>query len=130
MTTVLLDANILIALTVREHDHHERSAAWLSSVPSYAVCPIVEGALVRYLLRLGESTGTISTVLAGIAADPRHHFWEDNLSYSQLDLGRLRGHRQATDAYLVALARHRGARLATLDEGLAAMWQPDAVLIP
>ncbi len=31
------------------------------------------------------------------------------------------GHRQVTDAYLVALARHHHGRLATLDKGLAAL---------
>ncbi len=31
------------------------------------------------------------------------------------------GHRQVTDAYLVALARHHGGRVATLDKGLAAL---------
>jgi uncharacterized protein len=31
------------------------------------------------------------------------------------------GHRQVTDAYLVALARHHGGRVATLDRGLAAL---------
>ena len=31
------------------------------------------------------------------------------------------GHRQVTDAYLVALARHHHGRLATLDKGLATL---------
>jgi predicted nucleic acid-binding protein len=36
------------------------------------------------------------------------------------------GHRQVTDAYLVALARHHDGRLATFDRGLAAL-HDDAV---
>ena len=52
---LLLDANVLIALTVQEHEHHERSAVWAATVDRFAVCPIVEGALVRFLVRLGES---------------------------------------------------------------------------
>jgi len=41
------------------------------------------------------------------------------------------GHRQVTDAYLVALARRRGpqARLATLDDGLAQLYPATATLI-
>ena len=39
-------------------------------------------------------------------------------------------HRQVTDAYLAALARARGARLATLDRGLAAAHPDVAVLVP
>jgi predicted nucleic acid-binding protein len=33
----------------------------------------------------------------------------------------LHGHQQTTDAYLVGLAVHHGARLATLDKSLAAL---------
>lgn len=39
------------------------------------------------------------------------------------------GHRQVTDAYLVALARHHGGRLATLDRGLAALHGEDVFLL-
>ena len=55
MTTYLLDANVVIALTVKEHEHHERVSAWAATVNRFAVCPIVVGALIRYLVRLGES---------------------------------------------------------------------------
>jgi predicted nucleic acid-binding protein len=37
-----------------------------------------------------------------------------------LDIG-LRGYKQITDAYLVALARHNGARLATFDAAMATL---------
>ena len=52
--TYLLDANVLIALTVAEHEHHERASTWAATVNRFAVCPIVEGALVRFLVRTGE----------------------------------------------------------------------------
>ena len=38
-------------------------------------------------------------------------------------------HRQVTDAYLVALARHHGGRVATLDKGLAALHGGDVLLL-
>ncbi|HEY5858440.1 MAG TPA: PIN domain-containing protein [Aldersonia sp.] len=56
--TYLLDANVLIALTVAEHEHHERASAWAATISRFAVCPIVEGALVRFLVRTGEGIGT------------------------------------------------------------------------
>jgi predicted nucleic acid-binding protein len=39
------------------------------------------------------------------------------------------GHKQATDAYLAALAASRGGQLATLDEGLASLGLDHVVLI-
>jgi predicted nucleic acid-binding protein len=40
------------------------------------------------------------------------------------------GHRQVTDAYLAALARQRGGRLATFDAGLAQLHPDVAQLVP
>jgi len=120
VTTYLLDANVLIALTVEEHEHHRRVAAWLAGVENVALCPIVEGALVRFLVRLGESVKVAAEVLRLLHASPRCDFWPDSMSYADADLSGVRGHRQVTDAYLVALVASRpDARLATLDEALA-----------
>ena len=120
MTTYLLDANALIALTVEEHEHHLRVAAWLASVESVALCPIVEGSLVRFLVRIGESVSVAAEVLRLLHANPRCEFWPDSVSYADADIRGVRGHRQVTDAYLVALVAARGdARLATLDQALA-----------
>jgi predicted nucleic acid-binding protein len=54
---------------------------------------------------------------------PSHHFWADSISV--IDAlknieGRLTGHRQVTDAYLVSLAVHHRGKLATLDQGIGA----------
>ncbi len=122
MTTFLLDANVLISMTIEEHEHHQRVAAWLAGVEHVALCPIVEGALVRFLVRIGESADTAAEVLRRFHADPRCQFWPDSVTYAEADLNGLRGHRQVTDAYLVALVGARGdARLATLDRALAQM---------
>lgn len=122
MTTYLLDANLLIALTVEEHEHHLGVAAWLAGVERVALCPIVEGSLVRFLVRIGESAGVASEVLRLLHANPRCEFWPDSVTYAEADLSVVRGHRQVTDAYLVALVASRGdARLATLDRALAQM---------
>ncbi len=131
MTTYLLDANVLIAITVAEHEHHERCALWASNVKTFAICPISEGALLRYLLRVGESLASARALLATVRALPSVEFWPDSLSYADLELKHVRGHRQVTDAYLVALVRDRpGALLATLDHGLASDCPGATFLVP
>ena len=45
----LVDANALIALTWQTHEHHRAAAEWVASVTSFAICPIVEGAVVAAL---------------------------------------------------------------------------------
>lgn len=68
MTTYLLDANVLIALTVAEHEHHGRTSTWSAGIERFAVCPVVEGALVRFLIRIGESVRVIVRTPTGPAA--------------------------------------------------------------
>ena len=130
MTVHLLDANVLIALIVAEHEHHDRATAWLSRADQFAVCPIVEGALLRFLLRMGESIATATAVLTGIRASSRCLFWPDSISYLDIDGSTVVGHRQVTDSYLVGLARARGGRLATLDTALAARNPDSCALVP
>ncbi|HEX6056968.1 MAG TPA: hypothetical protein VFY98_14230 [Intrasporangium sp.] len=75
----------------------------------FAVCPMVEGALLRFLLRMGESSDTAVRILQGVHSHPRVSFWPDNVSYLDLDCNDLRGHRQVTDVYLAGLAASQGA---------------------
>ena len=128
--THLLDANTLIALSLADHEHHLRAATWAASVNRIAVCPIVEGALVRFLVRLGHSPATATTLLDQLHANPRCEFWPDSISYREIDLDRVRGHRQVTDAYLTALAERKDGLLATFDLGLAQTAPTRVVLIP
>ncbi|MDR2212125.1 MAG: PIN domain-containing protein [Pseudomonadales bacterium] len=129
----LLDANVLIALFDADHVHHRVVRAWFFSLPEgFATCPIVEGALVRWIVRIEGAPGTGAAIreLRKLAADARHHFWADDLAYADVDWKGVLGHRQVTDAYLAALARRHGGRLATLDRGLAALHHDVAELIP
>jgi toxin-antitoxin system PIN domain toxin len=131
VTTYLLDANVLIALTVADHEHHERASTWVATIDRFALCPIVEGALVRFLVRLGESAETARQVLRAVHSVPGFEFWPDAVSYIDAELGQVRGHRQVTDAYLVSLAAsHSAAAVATLDVGLAQLLPRQTQLLP
>lgn len=128
MTVHLLDANVLIALTLAEHEHHATASTWAAGVDRVAVCPIVEGALIRFLVRMGESATAAASVLRAVRAMPRCEFWPDSLSYADADLVRVRGHRQVTDAYLAGLAAAHDGVLATFDRGLA-QEAPDRIVL-
>lgn len=127
--TVLLDANVLIAVAVADHVHHDAAEAWFAGLPPtvFATCPITQGALIRLVVRHGGTVEQAATVLASITGRDAHEFWPDDLDYGAVKLAGIVGHRQVTDAYLAGLARvHRG-QLATFDQGLAAL-HPDVAL--
>lgn len=128
--TVLLDANVLIALVVAEHVHHDAAEAWLvGSQERFATCPVTQGSLVRLLLREGQPTDTARAVLSGVTGSARHEFWPDSLSYQDVRLTGVIGHRQVTDAYLAQLTRSREGRLATFDRGIAKLHSDVAELV-
>ncbi len=127
----LLDANVLIALAVSDHVHHERARQWFAATEGrVATTPIVQGALLRFLMRGGARVGGGLEVLASVTDHERHELWPDDLGYADVDLSGVIGHRQLTDAYLAGLARHRVGRLATFDGGLAALHADVVDLIP
>jgi|ERR1022692_842066 toxin-antitoxin system PIN domain toxin len=129
--TVLLDANLLIALLVADHVHHEAAESWLTgSGQEFATCPITQGSLVRLVIREGLSAQAASALVKAVSADPRHEFWPDDLGYDDVPMTGIIGHRQVTDAYLAQLARVRRGRLATFDQGLAALHRDVADLVP
>jgi toxin-antitoxin system PIN domain toxin len=131
VTVFLLDANVVIALAIEEHEHHDRVSAWLATVDRIALCPIVEGALVRFVLRVGGTVEAAREILQRMHEDARCAFWPDEVSYARADLSSVRGHRQVTDAYLVSLAVGRGdATVATLDEGPVELRPDRTLLIP
>lgn len=127
----LLDSNVLVALARDEHSSHAAALRWWRSRPRtapFATCPITQGTLVRLAMVAGASAAGARQLLDRICSLPRHEFWVDDLSYVDVPLTGVIGHRPVTDAYLVALARHRGGRLVTFDQGLAAL-HPDVVTL-
>ncbi|MEJ2540513.1 MAG: PIN domain-containing protein [Gemmatimonadota bacterium] len=121
----LLDVNVLIALFDPGHLHHEAAHAWFGSVErrAWATCPLTQNGFVRILSNPAYS-GRRTTVVD--AADrlrqfteaSNHQFWGDEVSLldpTRVVVEKLTGHREITDAYLLALAVVRRGVLATFD---------------
>jgi toxin-antitoxin system PIN domain toxin len=124
----LLDANVLISLAWPQHEAHERVGGWFArhSRAGWATCPLTQAAFVRILSNPAFSPEALTPrnalhVLETNLELPGHHYWPDSPTVPnalKAVKGRLTGHRQITDAYLVGLAVHNQGRLATLDVGI------------
>ena len=69
-----------------------------------------------------------TSLLDRILALRGHQFWQDDLSVGQALGGRpITGHRQITDAYLIALAEANGGKFATLDRAALSLGAPEIV---
>ena len=119
--TILLDANVLIALTVADHAHPPQAEQWVASQPTqeFPATPIFQGTLLRHLIRNAVPATSAFELLTRTTADPRHTFWPDDLPYDSATLRGVVGHRQVTEAYLAAMVRRRQSRIATFDTGFA-----------
>jgi predicted nucleic acid-binding protein len=83
--TTLLDANVLIALVVADHVHHEMAEEWFATLDdSFATCPITEGSLLRLLIREGQTADHAQAVLTAVMNNERHEFWCDSITYSNV----------------------------------------------
>ena len=129
--TILLDANVLIALLVEDHVHHGAAEDWFVGMSgNFATCPISQGSLMRLLIREGQPANAAQEILTATTADPRHEFWPDDVPYTAVPAQGIIGHRQVTDAYLAQLARAHGSRLATFDQAMAKLHHDVAELVP
>ena len=129
MSIHLVDANVLIALLVPDHQHHSAAESWMDGLEDadlIASDPAVEGALTRYAVRIGHSAAQVQRTLRRVHEIARWRFCPDELPPADSDLTTVRGHRLVTDSYLASLARHHGGRLVTFDRALAARF-PDVV---
>jgi hypothetical protein len=85
---------------------------------------------MRLLMRQGHDSDEAMAFLKEVTLDARHVFWADDLTYLDVSMHGVIGHRQVTDAYLAELARVNGGRLATFDQGLAGLHPDVAELVP
>ena len=123
----LLDVNVLIALLDSDHVDHERVRRWVESeiVHGWASCAITQNGFVRIISQPRYPSPVSPSQAIGRlarAAETKHHeYWlcsASLLDAELIDHSRLHGHRQVTDAYLLALATANGGRFATLDQSI------------
>jgi len=137
--TDLLDVNLLVSLAWPNHVHHRRALNWFRGRGDqpWATTPVTETGFVR----VSANAAAIPTAVAPTEAMrlldrmrqmPGHRFLVDDVPRvvgGHLSSGRVASYRLVTDAHLLAVARRHGARLATLDRGVAALAGGDQVLL-
>jgi toxin-antitoxin system PIN domain toxin len=121
----LLDVNVLIALACPNHIHHSLALRWFrdNQGQGWATCPVTQAGFIRVssnhrVIEEAPSPQEAALLLRRITALEHHEFWADDIPLVESEFfatERIRGYRQVTDAHLLALARSRSGRLATLD---------------
>lgn len=128
MKTALLDLNILTALLWPAHEHHDAAHRWFAAREKarWATSALTQLGFVRIVSNPSFSRDALSpaeavALLAENVRHPGHEFWADSVQVPaavQPMETRLKGYRQLTDAYLLALANRYKGVLATFDRGL------------
>jgi toxin-antitoxin system PIN domain toxin len=123
----LLDVNVLIALLDAGHVHHATASRWLDAnlEQGWASCPLTQNGCLRMLSAdaypRSQPVAAVAERLRAAVAMYFHEFWPDEISVLdplRFEQGRWLGSRQITDAYLLALAVHRGGVFVTLDRNV------------
>ncbi len=122
----LLDVSVLVALFDDGHSGHQAAHDWFAEqgAQGWASCPITENGVLRVLGNPAYPAGftpiaEMAARLDTFCAATEHHFWPDDISFrnrAHFQVDAVRGYRQLTDVYLLALAVQRGGRFVTLDQ--------------
>jgi uncharacterized protein len=124
----LLDVNVLIALLDSAHIHHQLAHAWMSehSRKGWASTPVTLNGCIRILAQPKYPGGPLPmreiVMKLKNAAQKDHQFWPDEvnaLSVSAFSWEHILGHRQFTDAHLLAIAVSNNGRLVTFDRRIS-----------
>jgi uncharacterized protein len=126
MSEALLDVNVLIASVVENHADHVRANRYLATLERFYTTPTTQGGFLRFWSRPWKdhqkqehpprmSIAQAFAVLRDVTESPRHSFLSDDQPFTSASLRSVSGHRQWTDAYLMAVARHHRLKLATLE---------------
>ena len=124
----LPDVNVLIAIAWPEHSLHDVAVAWFDARADrgWATCPITEYGFMRISSNAKVVSDPVTPreaadLLVALREVGTHNFWIDDLEPSTSELlprERLTGHRQVTDAHLIALSRRHHGSISTFDRGL------------
>lgn len=101
---------------------------WFDTAPgrAWATCPVTEAGFVRVSANARAVGAALSpadarSVLTGLRADAGHRFLANDVSMVDELVPPVTGHRQVTDALLLAVARRHGVPLVTFDSALAGL---------
>lgn len=131
----LFDVNVLLALLDANHLHHTLARKWFEQeIPhGWASCAITQNGVVRILSQPGYPNPLpvrgAAQRLRRATEQPHHTFWPSAVSLLDptfIEIDRLYGPKQITDAYLLALAVAHDGRLVTLDRNLPTSAVPAA----
>jgi toxin-antitoxin system PIN domain toxin len=126
--TALPDVNVLVALAWPNHIHHQPAREWFlrEGLRNWATCPLTQAGFVRVssnprVLSEARSPAEAMALLGLMLERGNHAFWSDEVHLLEspwVRRDRIFGHRQVTDAHLLAIAVSHGGRLATFDTAL------------
>jgi toxin-antitoxin system PIN domain toxin len=132
--TWLLDGNVLVALQLDSHVHHDRVHRWFATLKRdrFATCVFTQGTLLRLHMKTAAAASAAAAwqALKVVTAHAKHEWWGNELNFLMVPHRHLQGSTQVTDAWLAEMARRRKGRLATLDSGLATLHPDVAFLLP
>jgi hypothetical protein len=124
----LLDTNVLIALTQPDHEHYHKAQEWFFGLRKglWGVCPLTEAGFIRITAARSQLPGPIAiqqaiAILQSMKAYPDFWYWQIDKSWTDLTApfaGRISGHQQIIDAYLLGLAIKENGVLVTFDRAI------------
>jgi toxin-antitoxin system PIN domain toxin len=132
----LADVNVLLAAAWEAHPQHRPALIWLVR-HAWAYCALTEIGFLRISLQpvfqrqLALDAGVLSSVFSGMVEATQSEFWPDIEPFHRSDM--LQPELETadvTDAYLCALARQHGGKVATFDQALCRRFPEHALLIP
>ncbi|MDR3674914.1 MAG: VapC toxin family PIN domain ribonuclease [Acidobacteriota bacterium] len=128
MNRHLPDVNVLLALVWPRHECHAAAHAWFakSGQRAWATNPLTQLGVLRLLTNPAVTDGVVTAatawdVLSEATRHPGHEFWpldRDTPAGIELMVGRIRGHRQWTDALLLWHAMEHESVFVTFDSGV------------
>jgi toxin-antitoxin system PIN domain toxin len=117
------------------HEHHTKVYRWFRALGSkdFSTCAMTQSGFVRLfsnptIYRARVSHESAVAALGNLTSRREHTFWPMDVDYETATTplrGRITGHKQIADAYLLGLAIHHRGRLATMDHGIVELAGPE-----
>ena len=126
----LLDVNVVIASVFADHVMHGPARSFVEGLERFHTTPTTQGGFLRFATRPWKNErkteqpprltmAEAQAKLREFTTAAGHCFLPDDISFTDLGLRSMQGHRQWTDAYLLHLARQHGLALASLESRMA-----------